>query len=147
VSKVAIMHRDDSNIILGPRNEWKKGEGFFEPFMHFCKQAKDLRINLSFPVGGLHEDWGGFVEAPGEPDYFCSIDPTGNKKRAVGNYVIGFHHGYYGEFGDLPERMMNYIKENSITILGPVYTMYLHDEICIKDPSQYLAQISVAVSE
>jgi effector-binding domain-containing protein len=48
--------------------------------------------------------------------------------------------------GDLPERMNAYAEENALTVSGPVYTLYLHDEICIKDPSQYLVQICVAVS-
>jgi len=146
IDQVSIMHLDDANFILGPRNEFKEGEGFYKPFTHFCKQAKDLRINLSFPTGGLHEDWQGFMATPGEPHHFLSTDPTGNSVRKAGKHIVGFHRGYYGQFGDLPERMANFIQENSLNTTGPVYSIYLHDEICIEDPSQYLVQVSVAIA-
>jgi len=146
LNKVAVMYREDSNIILGPRNKWVKGEGFYGPFTNFCKQAEALRINLNFPIGGLHDSLEDFVKASGEPQYFFSVDPTGNNKRKSGNYVVGFDRGYYGELGDLPERMMSFVKNNSLTASGPVYVTYLHDEVCIKDPSEYLVQACVAVS-
>jgi effector-binding domain-containing protein len=145
VSTVAVMHRDDRAMILGSRNEWKKGKGFIEPFTRFCQQAEDLRINLSYPISGIHDAWADFLKAPGEPHHFVSMDPTGNHRRKAGNYVVGFVRGYYGEFGDLSERMANFIKENSLTVTGPVYSMYLQDEICIIDPSKFLTQVCVAV--
>jgi len=143
---VAVLRRDGRSYILGPRNEWKTGEPFYEYFMKFCDAAEDMRINLSFPIGGYHESMSSFLEAPGEPDYFISLDPAGNRKFEAGKYLIGFYHGYYGMFGDLPERMAAYAKDHSLNLVGPVYTVYLLDEVCMPESSQYLAQISVAIS-
>ena len=136
---------DEMNIIFGPPTNFGR-EGFYDPFMQFCKQAKNLRINLDFPIGGMHENWDEFMKKPGEPQRFFSADPTGHDSRPAGRYVVGFSRGYYSQFGDLPERMTNYIKDNSLTTSGAVYVIYLHDEICIKDPSQYLAQVCVAIT-
>jgi effector-binding domain-containing protein len=88
-----------------------------------------------------------FSKAPGCPDNFLSIDPIGNYTRKAGDYLVGFSRGYYGELGDLPERMNAHAKENSLTLTGPVYVMYLHEEICTKDTSQYLAKCSIAISK
>jgi effector-binding domain-containing protein len=63
------------------------------------------------------------------------------------DYLCGFTRGYYGDFGDLPERMTAYAEENSLTISGPVYTVYLHDEICANSTSNYLAEVCVPVSK
>jgi len=147
VSKISVMYRDDAAAILGPRNHFDESGEFYKPFMNFCNHAEELRINLNFPIGGYHDNMESFLKAPGQPDYFFSMDPTGNVKREAGNYLIGFSLGYYGQFGDLAHRMETYAKENSITTFGPVYTMYLFDEICVKDPSQYLAQVCVAVKK
>jgi effector-binding domain-containing protein len=75
------------------------------------------------------------------------MDPTGNRVREAGDYLIGFSHGYYGELDDLADRLDAFVKENSLTLSGPVFTLYLHDELCMRDPSQYLAQVCVAVSK
>ena len=145
LNKVFVMYRDEANFVMGPKNEFKKGEGFYGPFINFCKKAEDLRINLKFPIAGMHDNWGEFIKAPGSPNYFCSMDPAGNSKRGVGKYVVGYTRGYYGQFGDLPERMKKFIEENALTVTGRVYSLYLHDEVCIQDPSKYLVQVSVAV--
>jgi len=144
-SKIAVLPKDERSFILGPRNDWKTGEPFYEYFMKFCDMADELRVNLSFPIGGYHEDFDSFLRAPGEPDFFFSIDPTGNRKRDAGNYLCGYERGYYGQLGDLPERLATHAKEQGLTLHGPVYTVYLEDEICTSEPDQYLAQITVAV--
>jgi len=88
-----------------------------------------------------------FLKNPGQPEYFFSADPTGNVHRKAGKYMVGYAQGYYGEFGDLPERMANYAQKNALTFAGPVYALYLLDEICLDDPSRYLVQVCVGVSK
>jgi DNA-binding transcriptional MerR regulator len=144
--KITVLPQEEMFYILGARNEFKSGGGFYGPFVDFCNKASELRLNLSFPIGGYHDNLESFLKAPGEPNYFYSMDPTGNRKREKGEYLVGFHRGYYGQFGDLPERMMQYVKDNNLVITGPAYTIYLHDETCLNEPDQYLAQVSVAVS-
>lgn len=146
VSYIGVEHLEEMHFIAGPRNDFQDGEGFYKPFMEYCKQAQESRVNLGFPIAAMHDDWSSFVKAPGSPDFFMSMDPTGNQKSAAGDYVVGYVRGYYGQFGDLPERMVNYIKEHSLTPSGPTFSLYLHDETCISDPSQYLAQVYVAIS-
>jgi len=146
-TKIAVLQRKERSYVLGPRNEWVEGEDFYKPFMNFCKCAGDMRINLGYPIGSVLDSWKDFLEAPGKPQYFFSSDPSGNRKRAAGKYLTGFHRGYYGEFGDLPERMDAFAKENSLALTGPVFTLYMHDEICIKDPGRYLVQVYVSVKK
>ena len=144
--QIAIMDRDEKKYILGPPNEWTGGDPFFKYFIKFCSMAEELRINLNFPIGSIHTDFDAFSKAPSEPNNFCSLDPTGNKTRPKGKYLVGFCEGYYGDFGDLAEKMSAYIKEKKLSVKGPVYTIYLFDEVCTSDTNKYLAQVSVAIS-
>ena len=146
-TEISVLYEEDKLLVLGPPNEWVEGEGFYEPFKKFCDQADKLRINLNFPIGGLHESTEIFLKKPECPDNFFTIDPMGNYKRPAGYYLTGFARGYYGEVKNLAKRMEEYIKENSLKTFGPVFTIYLHDEVCIKDPDRYLAQVTVAVSK
>ncbi|MDR0459147.1 MAG: MerR family transcriptional regulator [Coriobacteriales bacterium] len=144
ISEVWLEARE---IILGPPCEYQEDHAFYAPFIQFCQQSKDLRINPSMPIGGYHESFENFMQAPGQPERFFSLDPAGNNRWNAGKYLVGFTRGYYGEFSDLPARIQAYVKENALSCSGPVYSMYLLDEISYKDPNQYLAQISVAVSK
>ena len=142
--EISVQPMEDAHYVLGPRNEWGDEPSFFETFMTFCKEAPRLRINLNYSIGALHESVDAFLQAPGQPDYYFSIDPTGYDKRPAGDYLVGYARGYYGEFGDLPRRMMTYAEEHNLTLHGPVRVIYLHDEICMRQQDQYLARVIVA---
>ena len=145
-NKISIMTREEeSQAILWPRNEYLEGETFIEPLTKFINRAKEYRINLSFPVGGRYENMESFLKAPGQPDHFFTIDPTGVNVRKKGEYLVGFTRGYYGALGDLPQRMAEYANENNLQVAGHVYLTYPHDETCYPEPDCYLAQIMVAV--
>ena len=144
---IAILYRQEAAYILGPRNEFNEDENFYGPFTNFCQKANEYRINLCFPIGGYYDSIESFMEKPSKPDYFISMDPSGNRIRKAGKYLVGFSRGFYFEHDDLPERMMKYMKEKSLKVTGPVYAVCLHDETCIEDPSQYVSQVCVAVSD
>ena len=145
VEGISVFHRDTFSYVLGPKNDWDEGKSFLDPFINFINSTNAARVNLNFPVGGMHENWESFLQSPGEPDYFFSVDPNGNSRTKSSNYLQGFSLGNYGEFGDLSERMNKYVEDKSIRITGPVYTIYLLDEICYNDPNQFLSQTFVAV--
>ena len=146
-SKVSVEFLDEREFIVWPRNEYKEGDTFLDPLSKHIANLREYQVSLSFPVGGRHDSMETFIERPGCPDNFVSIDPIGTYIRSAGNYLVGYARGYYGELGDLPERMVAYAQENDITLTGPVFTMYLHEEISTTDPSQYLAKCAVAVLE
>lgn len=144
--EISIHEFVDSPIILGPINDFTNAGQFYEPFMNFCNSSDKYGINLRFPIGGIHDSMDLFLDAPSQPTRFFSVDPTGNCKRKAGKYLVGYTRGYYGQFGDLPQRMVSYAKEHNLIFKSPVYVIYLLDEISIIDKDQYLSQVTVAVS-
>ena len=144
-SKISVVNLPEKRMVLGPEANFKDGEPFYEPFSEFGDKAPDLRINLNYPIGGLLNSYENFLKSPGEPDHFFSFDPTGNHIIPAGEYLVAYHRGYYGDFGDLTERVDKYVRENNLTLGGPVYCLYLLDEICEKDPSNYLVCVTIPV--
>ncbi|MCL2695538.1 MAG: MerR family transcriptional regulator [Clostridiales bacterium] len=144
-SKLSVEEMPERWLIIGPENNFQPGEAFYVPFMRFCDQASALRMNLSYPIGGMHTSFDRFLADPGRPDHFYSIDPTGNVTRKAGKYLVGYTKGYYGVLEALAQRMTNYAKEHGLTLTGPAFATYLHEETCMRDPDAYLSQVSVAV--
>ncbi|MDR0578853.1 MAG: MerR family transcriptional regulator [Candidatus Accumulibacter sp.] len=145
--RISVLAKDEMRVVLGDPNQVDDmDEAFYRSYIQFCEQAPKLRINLNYPVGGYFEDMDRFLQRPSLPARFFSADPSGNDKCEAGNYLIGYTRGYYGEMGDLPLRMKAYADEHSLTLSGPVHVIYLHDEISIKTPDDYLARASVRVS-
>ena len=146
-NSISVMHLDERPMIVWPRNEYKEGDTFLEALSYHISSSNDRYVNLSFPIAGRHDNMRSFLKASGRPDNFLSIDPIGAHIRKAGNYLVGFARGYYGELGDLPERMTAFACDHGIGLTGPVYTMYLLEEISNSDKSRYLAKCSVAVRE
>ena len=146
-SEILICSKEETSMFLWPRNEYPEGGTFIDPLAEYVSWTGENRINLSFPVGGYHDNMESYVKAASTPDHFISIDPVGSYTQKAGDYLVGHVRGYYAEFGDLPERMLAYAKDNSLSLTGPVYTIYLIDEICTKDTTQYLAQSYVEIKK
>ncbi|MCL2772326.1 MAG: MerR family transcriptional regulator [Oscillospiraceae bacterium] len=145
---IRVEELPDTRFVLGHINDFdfKNHITFYEEFIRFCKDADEQRINLRYPIGGYHNDIASFLKYSNRPDRYFSLDPLGNKIRPQGSYLVGYKQGYYGEFGNIAQQMNVYIKEHDLVCKGPVYVLYLLDEISITEPGHYLARISVSVS-
>jgi effector-binding domain-containing protein len=88
-----------------------------------------------------------FLNEPSQPTRFFSLDPNGKEKQPKGLYLTGYTRGYYGQTNDLPKRMAAFAKKNRLVFTGPVYNIYLFDEMSITDMNQYLLQVSASVKE
>lgn len=143
-SRVSIESMRERAMILWPSNEYRGGETFVTALAALIPVIGEYNINLSFPVGGYHENVGSFRDATQQPERFFTLDPVGRHRQKAGDYLVGYARGYYGEAGDLPDRMLAYAKKEGLALSGPVYSVYLYDEVCSGDPSDYLVQSSVA---
>jgi DNA-binding transcriptional MerR regulator len=146
-SDIRVRELDAAHIILGELTDFSGSRAFYAPFMEFCSTAHERNIDLNYPIGGYYADVDAFLDAPSQPTRFFSLDPRGKSRRSAGQYLVAYNRGYYGEFGDLPQRMVSYVQANALVFRGPLFIIYLLDEISIADHSQYLSQIMVGVAE
>jgi DNA-binding transcriptional MerR regulator len=146
-SEIYVTEYSERKILLGNKNDFCMTVGFYREFMRFCNTPHDPPLNLSYPVGGFFESMDVFLNNPSQPTRFFSLDPRGKQTREAGLYLIGYTRGYYGQTNDLPKRMSAFARKNGLVFNGPVYNLYLFDEMSIADTEQYLLQASASVKE
>jgi len=146
-TEISVSELPEQRIILGEANDFGGSSGFYGEFLRFCNASHEPKLNLSYPVGWYFESMDVFSSNPSLPTRFFSLDPKGHEKKAAGLYLIGYTRGYYGQTNGLPERMVAFAKKNGLLFNGPVYNLYLFDEMSIADPEQYLLQVSASVKE
>jgi len=134
------------HIQLGPMNDFSSGN-FYDSFYNYLKQLDNGRLSTAYPVGGYYNSADAFFNAPGEPTNFFSILPAGRNTKEAGDYLVGYTRNYYGNLGDFPGYMRNYAQEHKLFLSGPVYEIYLHDEISLTDPDRYLVQVSMSLAK
>ncbi|MDR1042517.1 MAG: MerR family transcriptional regulator [Clostridiales Family XIII bacterium] len=144
-SAVSEVEMDAMPLIMGPENDFQDNTLFYETFINFYKRAEEMGINLNYPIGGYFETTDDFWAEPSQPTCFFSLDPHGHHEKPAGRYVVAYSRGYYGEMGDVTERLKSYSATHNIHTDGPLYVIYLHDEISVADPKEYLAQVSILV--
>ena len=143
--EIGVRHFEPMPIIMGPENAYGEGDLFYRALTDYCREAKHNRVNTSNPIGGWHTDMESYLAVPGQPQHFFSVDPTGCDCRPGGDYLTGYVQGYYGQMGDMPRKLAGYARENNLECEGPVYVVYLLDDVCVPEPAQYLGQVSVRV--
>jgi len=142
---VSVQTLEAMPIMLGPRNEAREELDFFQAFARYCQFARENRINLNYPIGGYYESLEQCLISPAIPSRFFSVDPRGVDRRVDGKYLVGYAQGYYGQLGDVGQRMEKFAAQHDLHMHGPVYAISMHNEISVKDTSQYLAQICAAI--
>ena len=145
--EMTVSELPERKIILGGTNNFHGASSFYGEYIRFCNTIFEPKLNLSYPVGGFFESMDVFLDEPSQPTRFFSIDPKGNDKREAGLYLTGYTRGYYGQTNDLPKRMTSFAKKNGLLFSGPVYNLYLFDEMSITNPEHYLLQVTASVRE
>ncbi|MCL2201977.1 MAG: MerR family transcriptional regulator [Oscillospiraceae bacterium] len=144
---IAVATFPETRLMQWPRNEYKQGHTFLDQLAGHLSKVDDYGINLSYPIAAFHDDLESFSSQPGLPNHFLSVDPNGILRRKPGEYLTGYALGYYGNVGDLPKRMISYAEEHGLNLVGPVYSIYLHDEFCTRESSDYLVQCSIQIAK
>ena len=146
-SEIRVSEQPERRIIRGDNNDFTGESGFVRAFVRFCGVPHNPKLNMSFPIGGYWDSMAAFKHESSRPMRFFSLDPKGLETIDAGLYLIGYTRGYYGQTNDLPDRLAAFAKKNGLIFTGPVYNLYLFDEISIADPEQYLLQVSASVME
>ena len=146
-TELTIKEMTGKQIILGDITDYTDEIGFVREFVRFCSAPHEPKLNMSFPIGGYWYGMADFLNEPSRPSRFFSLDPKGYEQKEAGLYIVGYTRGYYGQTNDLPQRLAAFTKKNGLLFSGPVYNLYLLDEISVNDPMQYLLQASASVKE
>ena len=139
---IQITRKAESPIVMGPKNNWENEKSYFEAFAEFFREMSRGEYHFHYPVGAYYETIEKFASFPSKPCRFFSADPNGNDRKVGGKYVVGYARGGFGDAGNAAGRLEKFASENGLLLKGPVYVMYLLDEMSLMDESRYLAQIS-----
>jgi DNA-binding transcriptional MerR regulator len=146
-TEILVSEMPEKRIILGDINDFSGSVGFYGEFARFCNAPHEPKLNPAYPVGGYFESMDAFLKEPSRPTRFFSLDPKGYERKPAGTYLIGCTRGHYGKTNDLPRRMAGFAKKNGVVFDGPVYNLYLFDELSVTDPERYLLQAVASVRE
>jgi effector-binding domain-containing protein len=102
------------------------------PFVAYHNlDMENLDLELGFPVGKL---------LPGKDDMVGGEIPAGS-------YLTSLYKGPYSEMKGLYDEMMKWMEENGYEMGGAAYEYYLNSPGEVKDESEYLTVVELAVKK
>jgi len=102
------------------------------PFVaYYNMDMENLDIELGFPVSKI---------LPGKDDIIGGEIPAGA-------FLTCLYKGPYGKMKGLYEEMMKWMEENGYEMGGPAYEYYLNSPEDVKDESEYLTMVEMAVKK
>jgi DNA-binding transcriptional MerR regulator len=144
-NEISVRFMPSTRINLGDKNDFDGT--FYKTYLDYCDYMKSKGQNLSFPIGGYTDSLEDNMKYPGEPTRFFSLDPDGKDKKPAGRYCIGYSRCYYGNPGDIVERIVAWAKEKGVELTEEIYQIFLFDEISLHEHNNYLMQTAVRVAE
>lgn len=145
-AEIQIEDYEPHNLVLGSENVHQEAVSFYPAWLTFMKSAKKAGVNIMYPVGGYFDSMERFCTNPDMPSRYYFVNPRGKSVRSGGKWLAGYVRGFYGNTNDLSQNMIEYAKENSLRLTGPVYNTFLLDEISTIDPDRYLMRASVKIA-
>ncbi|MDR1589698.1 MAG: MerR family transcriptional regulator [Oscillospiraceae bacterium] len=146
-SRIYLERQPEERIFLGPYNDYSNGRTLNAALLDFYNWCKvyDSDMNLNYSAWGTfsadrlkRSDWMW-------PDRFYFNNPDGQDVKPEGLYATGYARGNYGDTDDLYRRLMAFIKERKLKLIGPSFETYPLNEISIMDPTNYLIRVSILV--
>ena len=67
VNEIMVVFMEEKRISLGPVNDFRPGEGYHRVYSNFYRIARNLRVNLSYPIGGYFDTFEDFLKTPAHP--------------------------------------------------------------------------------
>jgi DNA-binding transcriptional MerR regulator len=145
--EIILEHMPEEHILLGPINDYSNGRSLNSALLDFynwCKQ-RDEDMDLNYSAWGTFSaerlkrgDWVW-------PDRFYFNNPEGDDVKPAGAYVTGFARGNYGDTDRLYRRLMEFIHDRRLKLLGPSFETYPLNEISVAEPTNYLIRVSIRV--
>lgn len=147
---IKMDDQKEENIFLGPHlpADYDLTDGWTH-LPDFYAKCQAENIQLGYTVGTLvskknilNQRW----DKPSHYYYRLSHKnyPLYHVKPA-GKYVVGTIYADYGETDELYQKLLQYIEQNNLEIIGNAYEEYLIDEIAEKNSADYLLQIAIQI--
>ncbi len=130
-------------------NKYTDSKDDYDALFEFYQSVNDMdmtsELELLYPIWAIHSAEKIIKSDYSYPERYYFYNPKGKDERPAAMYAIGHTRAGYGHNDELFERIKSYIDQNGYEICGNAYEEYLFNEICVRDPSQYLMRIMIIV--
>ena len=152
--EICLNYEDEEYLVLSNSIDNTKEYYDIDTYVNHVNYCFDNDLNIGYSTGTIISMdnllKGNFK------DCSCYFTKTNKEKilnhanvikKTKGLYVVGYFKGYYDKLHSFYEKLISYINENNIKIIGNSYEKVLANELVCKNFDDYIIKISIQVSK
>lgn len=130
----------------------KKNEDAYDidAYVNLINLAYDNDLNYGYPGGSIKtkED---LLHDNSYSYYYVRVNKNCNYKNMIikpkGTYLVGYLKGYYSKAPLIYNKILEFINNHNLEMIGLAYEDVLIDQVCVKNPDDFVLKISIQVRE
>lgn len=149
---IFIENQEEEYIILSNSIDTSKQPYDIDTYMSHASYCYHNNLNIGYSVGSIKNK--SLLENGNLNEYshfYTRVNQDSSNKHIIikpkGNYVVGYLKGYYDKAPYLYDKLLHYIKENNLTIIGCSYEDVLIDEVAQKNMDEFVLKISIQINK
>ena len=121
-----------------------------EAYVNLMNLAYNNNLNYGYPGGAIKtkED----LYSNNSYSYYyikvnknCTYENITIKPK--GTYLVGYLKGYYSKAPIIYNKLLDFINKNNLKIIGLSYEDVLIDQVCVKNPDNFILKVSIQVEK
>lgn len=149
LSEIKFLHRTETPLFISDAFDMEKAEISDDIWLNFYLKCKENQITFGYPEGFLVNKehlLAGRTSAANHIICHVGNHSYANSFMPEGIYLTGWGQGGFDDTQPIYHRLLQYAKEQHLTIMGNAYEERLIDEVGSFDKEQQIIQVSIPVS-
>ena len=121
-----------------------------EAYVNLLNLSFDYDLNFGYPVGSLKTK-DDLLQDNNYSYYYLRVNKNCIYKNVVvkpkGTYLVGYLKGYYSKAPVLYKKLLDFMNENNLEMVGLAYEDVLIDQVCVKNPDDFVLKVSIQIDK
>ena len=150
-NEIIIEYQEEEYLVLSKPIDTAKSPYDMETYMNHLNYCYNNNLNIGYPVGTMNNKEN--LESGNFSNYtyfYTKVNKDLSNENIIikpaGTYLVGYFKGYYDKVHAIYKKMLSYISENNLNIIGYSYEDVLIDEVAVKNPQEYIIKVSIQIA-
>lgn len=148
-TKIKLVQQEETPIFISDPIQKEKNDIYDDEWVNFYLKCQKYNVTFGYPEGFLVCKNNLLTHQTDIADHIiCHVGDAryANSYMPKGNYAVACGHGSFQDTIPIYDRLLKYIHENQLEIIGHAYETRLIDEVASKNPDLQMIQVCIHVN-
>lgn len=146
---IELVEYEEDYLVLSKKLDSSDDRQFFDALSEYLKSYDNQEVNW-YSIGTMISLDNILNQEYTKYTYFYSHVSDKTKAQMIflkpkGLYVRGYHKGSFETGYQTYEKILDFIEQNNLRVVGPSYEEFLLDEVAVKGYENYITEIVIQV--